>query len=68
MVERDGVKLEIAGPYPSVPIVTSLAPKSAALSVDMRIDDVIIAVNDIPVFSSDQVMAAVVALIMDCPT
>jgi regulator of sigma E protease len=61
LVERDGVELEIAGPYPSVPIVTSLAPKSAALSVDMRIDDVIIAVNDIPVFSSDQVMAAVVA-------
>jgi regulator of sigma E protease len=61
VVERDGVQLEVLGPYPSVPIVTSLAPKSAAMSVNMKINDVIVAINNFPVFSSDQVMAAVVA-------
>ena len=61
VVERDGIQREVSGPYPSVPIVTSLAPKSAAMSVNMKIDDVIMAINGSPVFASDQVMAAVVA-------
>ena len=44
-VRRDGRKMTVSGPYPLPPLVTQLAPQSAAYEAGMRVGDVIIAVD-----------------------
>ncbi|SEK93274.1 RIP metalloprotease RseP [Roseovarius nanhaiticus] len=44
-VERDGIETTALGPHPLPPIVTQLAPQSAAFRAGMQAGDVITAVN-----------------------
>ncbi|RBI77230.1 RIP metalloprotease RseP [Roseovarius sp. TE539] len=44
-VRRDGREMTVSGPYPLPPLVTQLAPQSAAYEAGMRVGDVIIAVD-----------------------
>lgn len=60
-VKRDGQLLDVTAPHPMTPIISQLAPQSAAYDIDMKIGDVFLAVDgkDITVF--DQLKEAVVA-------
>ncbi|QYX58575.1 RIP metalloprotease RseP [Roseovarius sp. SCSIO 43702] len=44
-VIRDGVPVEVEGPHPIPPLISQLAPKSAAYDIDMRAGDVILSVE-----------------------
>ena len=54
VVLRDGVERSVQGPYPYPPHITQLAPQSAAYEIDMKIGDVITAVEGVSIFSFNQ--------------
>jgi regulator of sigma E protease len=60
-VKRDGQTFDVTAPHPMTPIISQLAPQSAAYDIDMKIGDVFLAVDgqDIVVFA--QLKEAVVA-------
>lgn len=69
-VLRDGREQTVQGPFPYVPLVGSIAPRSAAISVNMRVGDVITAIDGQPIFAFSQLQEAVVgsegkALLLD---
>lgn len=53
-VRRGGDEMTVPGPHPLPPVVTQLAPQSAAYSAGMKAGDVITAVNDTPITSFSQ--------------
>ncbi|SDO70298.1 regulator of sigma E protease [Lutimaribacter pacificus] len=53
-VERDGQRLSLDGPWLLPPVVTQLAPQSAAFSAGLAVDDVITAVDGTPIFAFSQ--------------
>ncbi|HEY9039206.1 MAG TPA: RIP metalloprotease RseP [Roseovarius sp.] len=53
-VLRDGQQMTVPGPHPLPPIVTALAPQSAAYSAGIKAGDVISAVNGTPISSFTQ--------------
>ncbi len=59
-VRRDGEEIVVQGPHPQPPLVRSLSPQSAALDVEMRVGDVVTAIDGVPVASFAQ-MARTVA-------
>lgn len=48
-VKRDGQELDLQGPHPWPPLVSQLAPRSAAYAVDMQQGDVITAIDGNPI-------------------
>ena len=44
-VTRDGREIDVRGPHPIPPLVSQLAPKSAAYDIDMRSGDVILSIE-----------------------
>ena len=58
-VRRDGAAMQVPGPFPMPPLVTSLAPQSAAYDIDLRAGDVIVAVEGRPIVSFDELREAV---------
>jgi regulator of sigma E protease len=59
LVRRDGAEREVTAPHPFPPVVVSVAPDSAASDVDMRDGDVILAVEDEPVATFEELRDAV---------
>ena len=61
-VLRDGQEVTVQGPHPMPPVITQLAPQSAAIAIDLRADDVIVAVDGDPIHAfrelREKVMAA----------
>ncbi|MEB8386267.1 RIP metalloprotease RseP [Rhodobacteraceae bacterium KMM 6894] len=53
-VLRDGQELIVPGPHPMPPLVSGLAPQSAAYDIDMRPGDLIISVDGKPIVSFEQ--------------
>jgi len=47
-IVRDGVAMTVTGPFPILPIVSGVAPRSAADDAGIRVGDFITAVNDQP--------------------
>ena len=61
LIERDGQQMVIDGPYVMPPAVASLTPRSAADDAGMRVNDVITAIDGVPVFAFSQVQEIVLA-------
>ena len=61
-VLRDGQEVTVQGPHPMPPVITQLAPQSAAIAIDLRADDVIVSVDGDPIHAfrelREKVMAA----------
>ncbi|WP_297768705.1 RIP metalloprotease RseP [uncultured Roseovarius sp.] len=53
-IERDGRRQEALGPQLMPPLISGLAPQSAAFAADLRAGDVITSVNDMPVVAFSQ--------------
>jgi len=49
-VERDGERMLVRGPQPQPTYVQSITPRSAADDADLRIGDVIVSLNGVPVY------------------
>jgi len=60
-VERDGRVITVEGPYYFPTAVTSVSPRSAADDADLKVDDVITAIDGTPVFAFSQVQDIVLA-------
>ncbi len=60
-VLRDGDEIVVEGPYYFPASVQSISPRSAADDADLKVDDVITAINGEPVFAFSQVQEAVLA-------
>ncbi len=58
-IERDGDTRVVQGPYLRPPMVSAVAPRSAAVSAGLQAGDVITAVNGEPVFAFGQLVVAV---------
>lgn len=58
-VRRDGQQMQVSGPYPYPPLVSSVAPRSAAMDAGLEPDDVILAVDGAPIFAFDELKSAV---------
>lgn len=57
-VERDGRVISLDSTHPFPPVIDQLSAQSAALDVDMRVGDVIVAVDGSPVFALQEVQDA----------
>ena len=69
-VSRDGAEVQVQGPHPYAPIILGVTPSSAAYDAGLAPDDVITAVDGVPVWTFDQLVALVVggegkALLLD---
>ena len=53
-IRRDGAEITVPGPYPNPPIVTRLAPQSAAFAIGLEVGDVITAIDGTPIFAFQQ--------------
>jgi regulator of sigma E protease len=60
-VSRDGDVINVEGPYYFPTAVLSVSPRSAADDADIKINDVITAIDGTPVFAFSQVQALVLA-------
>ncbi|WP_113910899.1 RIP metalloprotease RseP [Roseovarius dicentrarchi] len=60
-VLRDGQELTVPGPHPLPPIVTALAPQSAAYNAGIKAGDVISGINGTPILSFTQLKEVVEA-------
>ncbi|MFP5511080.1 MAG: RIP metalloprotease RseP [Paracoccaceae bacterium] len=49
LVLRDGREVTVQGPHPMPPVITQLAPQSAAIAIDLQPGDVIVAVDGTPI-------------------
>lgn len=61
LVLRDGQELRVQGPHPMPPVITQLAPQSAAINIDLRPNDVILAVDGDPIHAFRQLREKVEA-------
>ncbi|MWB77323.1 RIP metalloprotease RseP [Pseudooceanicola sp. 216_PA32_1] len=53
-VERDGALMDVTGPYLYPPLISQLAPQSAAYDIGLKQGDVITAVDGTPIFDFSQ--------------
>ncbi|WP_420587169.1 RIP metalloprotease RseP [Ruegeria sp.] len=53
-VIRDGQTLDVSGPWLYPPLIQQVAPRSAAMDIDLKQGDVITAVNGDPIFAFEQ--------------
>lgn len=60
-VERGGDTITVEGPFPNQAIVLGLSPRSAALSVQMKLGDVVTAIDGTEIYAFDQMRDLVVA-------
>ena len=60
-VIRDGAERTVTGPHPMTPIISQLAPQSAAYDIDLKVGDVFTAVDGQPIQVFEQLKDAVVA-------
>ena len=60
-IRRDGQAMDVQGPYLFPPHISQVAPRSAAMDIDLAADDVIMAVDGTPIFAFDQLKQAVEA-------
>ncbi|WP_375173192.1 RIP metalloprotease RseP [Pseudooceanicola sp.] len=58
-IERDGIEMTVPGPYPYPPLITQLAPSSAAYDIGLKSGDVILSVDGDPIFAFTQLKDAV---------
>lgn len=58
-VIRDGQSLDVAGPWLFPPLILQVAPRSAAMDIQLEAGDVITAINGEPVFAFEQLKDAV---------
>lgn len=58
-VRRDGEVFSVDGPYILPPLVNTVAPQSAAISAGIEQGDVIVAINEKPIYAFDQLKSAV---------
>ena len=58
-VRRDGQEMSVDGPFLFPPHVTQVAPRSAAMDIDLKSGDVITAVEGTPIFAFDQLKEVV---------
>lgn len=59
-VLRDGTEVQVKGPHPYPPLVLGVTPGSAAYDAGLQPDDVITAVDGVPVWSFDQLVQIVI--------
>ncbi|MGJ8622353.1 MAG: RIP metalloprotease RseP [Yoonia sp.] len=60
-VMRDGDQITVSGPYYFPPSIISVTPRSAADDADLKVDDVITAIDGTPIFAFSQVQELVLA-------
>ena len=60
-VMRDGSQTVVQGPYPMPPLITQLAPQSAAFDIDLKQGDVIVSVEGTPIVAFEQLKQVVEA-------
>lgn len=53
-VRRNGDEMNVMGPFPYPPLITQLAPQSAAYSAGLAVGDVVVAMNGTPIFAFGQ--------------
>ena len=58
-VRRDGAEVTVQGPYPMPPLIHQLSPQSAAVAIELKVGDVITAVDGTPIVSFAELKAAV---------
>ncbi len=58
-VRRDGREMVVEGPYLLPPFVAQVAPRSAAMDIELRPGDVITAIDGTPIFAFQQLKEAV---------
>jgi len=61
LVLRDGREVTVQGPHPMPPVITQLAPQSAAIASDLQPEDVIVAVDGDPIYAFRQLREKVEA-------
>lgn len=59
LVDRDGRRTEVQGPYLLPPVVRNVGPSTAAYDIGIEAGDVITAIDGAPVFAFDQLREAV---------
>ncbi|MGR1582271.1 RIP metalloprotease RseP [Thalassobius sp. S69A] len=60
-VKRAGQTLDVTAPHPMTPIISQLAPQSAAYDIDLKVGDVFLTVDGAPIQVFDQLKDAVLA-------
>lgn len=60
-IERDGVRMDVEGPFGLPPLVDVLYPQSAAMAADLEVGDVILSVDGVPLTAFSELKAAVAA-------
>ena len=53
-VRRDGTEMDVQGPFLFPPVVGMVVPRSAAYDVGLKVDDVILSVDEQPIFAFSQ--------------
>lgn len=61
-IERDGERLTVQGPQPQPALVQSITPRSAADDAGLRIGDVVIRMNDTPIYQFGDMVRVVDAI------
>ncbi|MCV6587375.1 MAG: RIP metalloprotease RseP, partial [Marinibacterium sp.] len=61
LIARDGTEQVVPGPYLFPPYIAQVAPRSAAMDIELRPGDVITAIDEEPIFAFDQLKRAVEA-------
>jgi len=59
LVERDGERLTVRGPQPQPALVQSITPRSAADDANLKIGDVIVSMNGVPVYQFNDMIKIV---------
>lgn len=57
-ISRDGVEMDVEGPFPILPMVASLQPRSAADDAGLKIGDLITAIDGNVIYSFSELVAA----------
>jgi regulator of sigma E protease len=60
-VERDGVEIEVEGPYPFPPLAETVQPQSAARDVDLQPGDLVLAIDGDPIAAFRELREKVMA-------
>ncbi|SMY07487.1 RIP metalloprotease RseP [Flavimaricola marinus] len=60
-LRRDGTEQDVTGSWPYPPVASGLNPNSAAYDVDLRVGDVVTAIDGEPIFAFGQLVDAVTA-------
>ncbi|MDA7964194.1 RIP metalloprotease RseP [Ruegeria sp.] len=60
-VNRDGETLDVEAPWPFPPLIQQVAPRSAAMDIQLQSGDVITAVDGEPIFAFEQLKSRVEA-------